>query len=243
MKKKEYILHYDMVFGNLLSVAILFFMIIFTWVIVKLTGVQVFNNVLSFLETDNFALELLLFYILMFAWMMLHEVIHAIAYQIGGANPNNIVFGIMLEKGVFYCKCREYVSKKCIMFSLLAPFFTIGVITYIAGFFINSSLLIILSIINICGASCDLMMFLFFLKQKNDIEFKELGFSSPFCLRTTDNLENKKFIGIKSISLVKDEKETFEPAEKKLTISKFSLGFCGGLIILLILLVLLSSLI
>ena len=62
-------------------------------------------------------------------------------------------------------------------------------------------------------------------------------------MRTTDNLENKKFIGIKSISLVKDEKETFEPVEKKLTISKFSLGFCGGLIILLILLVLLSSLI
>lgn len=236
MKKKEYILHYDMVFGNVLSLIILVLMVIITFVIINLNDSSVFSS----LNYDTFIWDFILFYILMFGWMILHEIIHAIAYRLNGAKKDSIVFGVALEKGVFYCKCRDYISKKCVMISLIAPFLVIGVITYVIGFLINSLFLISLSIINICGASCDLMMFVFFLKQKNDIEFKELGFSSPFCLRTSDNLENKKFIGIKDIHLVKDINETIEPPEKKITISKFSWIILTILAVMMLLILLLN---
>jgi len=233
MKKKEYILNYDMVFVTVFSIVILVLTILLTWGIIKLTGDNFFTSFFESFVGKKGGLYTFMFYVIMFLWLVLHEIIHYIAYRINGASKDNIVFGIALEKGVFYCKCREYIDKKNIMISLISPFMVIGVITYILGFVIKSGLLVSLSIVNICGAAADLMMFFFFLKQKDDVEFKEMGFSSPFCLKTTDNLENKKFLGIKDIRLVKDDKETYEAKEKKITVTKFSYIF--GLILLIIL--------
>ncbi len=228
-KKKEYILEYDMVFANILSFLLLFIMVVITGIVV----VVIYDKTIDVEIGSDSIIMFSIVFILMILWMILHEIIHDIAYQVMGAKRENIVFGARLEKGVFYCKCKEYIDKKCIMTSLLAPFVLIGVITYILGFFINSPLLIVLSIINISGASGDLMMFNFFLKQDDDVEFKELGFSSPFVLRTSKDLSNKKYLGIKSIREVKDESETQEGPEKKLTISKASWIFIIVMILLL----------
>ncbi len=236
-KKKEYILEYDLIFVNVLSIVLLAIMILLTIILFNVLPSSLVGELTrKFTEVEienNFMLLYVIFFIVMIFWMVLHEIIHSIAYQMTGAKSENIVFGVALEKGVFYCKCKEYISKKCIITSLLSPFIIIGVLTYILGFIINSSWLIILSIINISGAAGDLMMFAFFLKQKDDIEFKELGYSSPFVLRTSDNLAEKKFLGIKSIKEVTDSKETKEDPEKKLTITKPSWIF---IIIMLVLL-------
>lgn len=216
--KKEYILEYDMVFANIFSLILLILMILITAALFFLMP----SDEIDILISEKFGFTFGIFFVIMILWMVLHEIIHGIAYQVMGAKNKDIVFGASLENGVFYCKCKEYVNKKCIMTSLLAPFVLIGVVTYIIGFIINSPLLVILSIINISGASGDLMMFNFFLKQDADVEFKELGFSSPFVLRTSKDLSDKKYLGIKSIREVKDKSETEEGPEKKVTISKVS---------------------
>lgn len=236
-EKKEYILEYDMVFANVFSFLLLFLAIIVTFGIVFLFNIP--REALEIYLGENTNKYFLIFFILMILWMVLHEIIHGIAYQVMGAKSKNIVYGAAIEKGVFYCKCKEYIDKKCIMVSLLSPFILIGVITYILGFIINSPLLVILSIVNISGASGDLMMFNFFLKQDDDVEFKELGFSSPFVLRTSKNLNDKKYLGIKSIKEVKDESETKEGPEKKITISKASWIFIIVMLIVFGLLILL----
>jgi len=239
--KREYILEYDMCYISFLSIILLVFMIlltIFFLYILPPSLIGILKEKLTLITMDNhFLFTYLIFFIIMILWMVLHEIIHSMAYQIKGAKKENIVFGIALEKGVFYCKCKEYINKECIMTSLLSPFLLIGVMTYILGFIIQSPLLIILSIINISGAAGDLTIFNFFIKQNKDIEFKELGFSSPFCLKTTDNLKGKKFIGIKTIKEV-DRKETIEGPEKKLTITKESWKY----IIVLISIILIYSL-
>lgn len=232
-EKKEYILEYDMIFANVLSILLLIMAIAITGVIIILFKLP--NSFIIYID-DNSSLYFGIFFIIMIFWMVLHEIIHGIAYQVMGAKSENIVFGAAIEKGVFYCKCKEYIDKKCIMFSLISPFILIGIVTYIIGFIIKSPLLIILSIINISGASGDLMMFNFFLKQDDDVEFKELGFSSPFVLRTSKDLNNKKYLGIKSIKEVKDETETKEGSEKKVHISKASWIFIIVMLVLLILL-------
>lgn len=239
--KKEYILEYDLVFVNILSIIILLIMIGLTVFLCKIFP-KVGSNITSIINNEKFTTTYVIFLVAMILWMVLHEIIHSIGYQAMGAKRENIVFGAALEKGVFYCKCKEYIDKKCIMVSLLSPLITIGIITYILGFIINSSWLIILSIINISGAAGDIMMFNFFRKQNNDIEFKEMGCSSPFCLRTGDDLIGKKFIGIKSIKEVKDPKETQEGPEKKITISKASWGFIIGIVILMGLIIVLQFL-
>lgn len=228
--KKEYILEYDLIFANILSFILLFFMIALTAFLGRCfpkvgTLIDLINNIKT---NSSYAI----FFVVMFLWMVLHEIIHSIGYQVMGAKRENIVFGAALEKGVFYCKCKEYIDKKCIMVSLLSPLIVIGILTYIIGFIINSSWLIILSIINIAGAAGDIMMFNFFLHQNKDVEFKELGFSSPFCLRTSDELVGKKFLGIKSIREVVDENETKEGPEKKIYISKTSWIFIIVIIVL-----------
>lgn len=232
--KKEYILEYDMVFANVLSFILLFLALAITGLIVVIRG-----EIIDIEMNSSSMISFSIFFILMIFWMILHEIIHNIAYQIMGAKSENIVFGAAIEKGVFYCKCKEYIDKKCIMTSLLAPFVLIGVITYILGFVIDSPLLIALSVINISGASGDLMMFSFFLKQDDDVEFKELGFSSPFVLKTSKDLSSKKYLGIKSIREVKDESETKEGPEKKITISKASWVFIIVMVILLGLMIML----
>lgn len=230
--KKEYILEYDLVFVNVLSIIILLIMIGLTIFLCKIFP-EIGSNIISVINNDKFSTTYVIFLVAMILWMVLHEIIHSIGYQVMGAKRENIVFGAALEKGVFYCKCKEYINKKCIMFSLLSPLVIIGILTYILGFIINSSWLIILSIINISGAAGDIMMYNFFRKQNNDIEFKEMGISSPFCLRTSDDLVGKKFMGIKSIKEVNDPKETQEGPEKKITISKASWGFIIGILILI----------
>jgi len=230
MKKNEYILEYDMVFATILSVVLLVIPILLCFLLPSDFIVDDFaDNVINgTLVSDWF------FLILLILWCVLHEVIHGLAYRVMGVKGKNIVFGGYLEKGVFYCKCKEYINKKSIMVSLLAPFILIGILTFILGYVVKSSLLVKLSVCNISGAAADLMMFVFFLRQDDDVEFKELGFSSPFCLRTKKNLENKKYLGIKSIRKVKDAKETREGEEKKVTISKGTWIFLAVVMVILV---------
>lgn len=162
--------------------------------------------------------SIFIFFVIMCLWLVLHEVIHGISYVINGADYKNIKYGVVLEKGILYCKCGEYVNKKNILWSVINPFIYIGIITLIISFIIGSATLLILSIINISGACADILMFLFFLKRDKDLKFREIKDSSTFILKTTEDLSNKKFFAVKLVEELDEELE--EENDKLITISK-----------------------
>ena len=87
--------------------------------------------------------DLLLLFIFMFIWLMIHEVFHGIGFALfKEVNRKNIVFGMALEKGVFYCMCKQKICKKVIFTSLLFPVTIIGIITMILGIIINNGMLV-----------------------------------------------------------------------------------------------------
>ncbi len=215
--RKEYIIEYNMVFITILSFIIIIPLVALIVLFVKLGWCKITYD--SFVDLME-GLKFVIFFIVMILWMVLHEIIHGIAYRIGGADKNDIVFGASLENGVFYCKAKKYINKKCIMLSLLSPLVLIGIVTFIIGVIISNLWLIALSIINISGAAGDIVMFIFFLRQKDNIEFRELGFSSPAVVKTSEDITKNKYIGVKNIREVTDVSEVTEGEEKKVTISK-----------------------
>ena len=56
--------------------------------------------------------------ILYFLWMFLHEFLHGIGFSLSPSiDHKKIVYGANLEKGIFYCMCKDLISKKNIMIS------------------------------------------------------------------------------------------------------------------------------
>lgn len=166
--------------------------------------------------------------ILSIPYLILHELLHSLAYVIHGAKFNRITYGIHLEKGILCCLCKCNVSKRCILTSLLYPFIFIGIITYIIGIIINSEILVILSLINISGCSGDLVMFYDLVRLK-DFEFSEYDNPLAFGLYSNEDLSKKKLFGLKYI----ESKDTLEQNDlKKLAISKKSIYIFIGIIIL-----------
>ena len=70
------------------------------------------------------------------------------------------------------CLCKQNISKKCILISLVYPFIILGVIAYIIGIVINNNVLLMLSICNLAGCASDLILFMNFIKLK-DFEYTE----------------------------------------------------------------------
>ncbi len=214
-KDKEYFFEYKM--GIMLAVSTIisiifiigpFYIMFFLW-----EDTHLFDLFSSSAST------MIIAFVVMFLWMVLHEILHGIFYILGGAKRKNITYGAALEKGVFYCRCGEYVNKKTIMSSLMAPFTIIGVLTLIIGFLTKQWWLVLLSRINIGGAGADLCMFFFFLKRKNDVMFMEYGDSLFFSLKTSEDLENKKF---KCVKLIDKAKVPANDNKRRLVITKGS---------------------
>lgn len=160
-----------------------------------------------------------LFLILLIFYFMLHEIFHSIGYVIHGARFKNIVYGIKLEKGVFYCLCKQNISKKCIMNASMYPLFFIGILTYIIGFIFDAPLLILLSAFNISGASGDIITVIYLSKLKKDIEFSEMDNPLYFAVYADYDVSKVKHTGMNFIG-VKDNIERNDL--KKITISKTS---------------------
>lgn len=134
----------------------------------------------------------------MVPYFLLHEILHSVSYVLNGAKFKNVTYGAHLEKGVLCCLCKQNITRKNILISLLFPFVIIGVITYVIGVLINSPVLILLSIMNISGCSGDIMMFLGLSKIKG-FEYSEYDDPTSFGLYTSEDLSNKKMFGIKYV--------------------------------------------
>ena len=133
--------------------------------------------------------------ILYIPYLLLHELLHSFAYIKYGADFDNITYGMHLEKGILCCLCKQRISKKNILCSLLYPFIIICIITLLLGIIVDSSLLILLSLINITGCSGDLVMFYHLLKLKN-YEFSEYNDPMAFALYTSEDFSKLKLFGL-----------------------------------------------
>lgn len=223
--KKENMKYYtyglDMVFLNILS-------------IVLFGGVWIMVMFITRNRSDFFSGDVGFLFIYMVLWLMLHEVIHAIGFGIfPQVKKSNICFGMALEKGVFYCMCKQKISKRVILTSLMLPFTVIGVITLIIGLYINSYDLVMLSVLNIAGAVGDLVMTCYFLKVPNDVIYLDLDDCTSFTVLSNSDLDNISVKGIKlKESGVYDSSKMVSKDKRRLVISKTSYIVLGIIVIL-----------
>lgn len=159
--------------------------------------------------------------VLYFFWMFLHEFLHGIGFSFGNINRKNIVYGANLEKGIFYCMCKELISKKNIMISLMFPFVFIGVLTLFVGFVINSPILIILSLFNIAGCAGDIAMFFSFLFLPS-FSYIDLDDCTGFVLLSNSDLSKHKLFGMNLVEVGDYDNLTLAQDYKKITVSKLS---------------------
>lgn len=159
--------------------------------------------------------------VLYFFWMFLHEFLHGIGFSFGNINRKNIVYGANLEKGIFYCMCKELISKKNIMISLMFPFVFIGVLTLFVGFVINSPILIILSLFNIAGCAGDIAMFFSFLFLPG-FSYIDLDDCTGFVLVSKSDLSKHKLFGMNLVEVGNYDSLSLAQDYKKITVSKLS---------------------
>ena len=221
-KKKYYIFSLDMMFLNIFLFVLLFLVIGLTILIDKEFLID------SVIYT--FAIERLFkTFILVIGYLMLHEILHSIGYYLYGAKYKNIVYGIELEKGIFYCLCKENINKKNIMNSLMFPLFYIGIVTYILSFIMDSYYLLILSIFNISGCVGDIFTFIFMLRLDKNIEFSEFDDTTLFAIYTDKDIGKNKYLGLKYIGM-KDKLVRYEYT--KIRVSKWSYIILSGMFII-----------
>ena len=205
--KKYYLFKMDMNILNVVSLVLFALMIALTFVLYQLNIIH------------NLSYPTGLIFIFMVPYLVIHELLHSLAYVLHGADFKNITYGAHLEKGILCCLCKQNISRKNILISLIYPFIFIGVLTYIIGIIFDIPILIALSIVNITGCSGDLMMFFGFLTLKN-FEYSEYDDPIAFGLYSSEDLSKKKFFALK---YVESKKKLDIEDLSKVTISKFSI--------------------
>lgn len=224
MKREYYIFKINLKMLNI--IANLLFIFLFVMLLTFFPNIII--GFFEYSEKLNFCLVLLP--IMMFYFAM-HEIFHAIGYILYGAKLNKLTFGMELEKGVFYCLCKQDITRKNILHSVLFPFFYLGVVTLIIGLIFELPLLALLSLLNISGATADIMYFIFLIKLPKDIKFSELDDGTAFAILSDTDVSKIKHIGLDFI----EKKETIERNDfKRVKISKLSYAVLIVCIILVI---------
>ena len=214
-KKKYYLFEMNMNVLNVVSILLFILPVLLTLLFYKIGVI------------DNWNYPMGLIFILMVPYLIFHEILHSIGYVLFGAKWDRITFGAHIEKGVLCCLCKQNVSRRCILTSLLYPFVIIGVITYIIGICFDLPILTALSVVNISGCAGDLVMFFGFLPLQN-FEYSEYDDPTAFGLYSTEDLSKKKLFGLKYV----DTKSKLDIQDlKKISISKSSI-ICFIVIIL-----------
>ncbi|MEO4055358.1 DUF3267 domain-containing protein [Solibacillus sp. CAU 1738] len=114
---------------------------------------QHFTIRFSFLDTIIFSLA----YIVLIA---LHEAFHLIGFMIfGNVKYKELDYGVNLKLGIAYATTSKPLRNKAMKRALLLPFWTTGVIPSMIGFYIDSTMLVLLGAVLIAGAVGDFYMY------------------------------------------------------------------------------------
>ena len=207
MKKNYYLFKMNTGFLNGFSIVLLIMAAGIFYLIYGNDTIEVFKY--------NFGPVMLLYV----PYLILHEILHSIAYVIYGADFKNITYGAHIETGVLCCLCKQNITKKNILFSLLYPFFFIGILTLVIGIVFDFPILVILSLLNISGCAGDLVMF-YHLSKLDNYHFSEYNDPIAFGLYTKNNFSKLKMFGLDYVG----KKRVLERGDlRKIVVSKTSI--------------------
>lgn len=112
--------------------------------------------------------ELGLFFIGMFALIVLHELVHGVTWGAFCKNKwKSIRFGIMVEMLTPYCHCMEPLTPSQYIIGALMPLVITGLIPYVISYLTGNFFLMVLSMMLIIGAGGDISAMLMLLREKN----------------------------------------------------------------------------
>ncbi len=101
-----------------------------------------------------------LFTILYIVFIVLHEAFHLIGFMVFGGVPfKSLKYGLNLELGIAYATTEQPLPNHAMKRALLLPFWTTGVLPTIAGFYLNSTVLVLVGAFLIAGAVGDFAMY------------------------------------------------------------------------------------
>ncbi|WP_141904588.1 DUF3267 domain-containing protein [Lysinibacillus sp. Y5S-8] len=101
-----------------------------------------------------------LFVVLYIIFIILHEVFHLIGFMFFGKVPfKALKYGINLELGIAYATTEQPLFNHAMKKALLLPFWTTGILPTIVGFYLNSTVLILIGAFLIAGAVGDFAMY------------------------------------------------------------------------------------
>lgn len=186
IQKYYYMFKMNAVLLNVLSIILLIIVGFVFYFIYGNNSIEIFN--------DNIVLVMFLYV----PYLTCHEIVHSISYCIYEADFKNITYGAYLEKSILCCLCKQNISKRNILHSLLAPFIYLGVITLIIGIVFDIPVLVILSLSNIAGCVGDFVMF-YDLVKLNNYEFSEYNDPIAFGLYTKEDFSKLKLFGLKYV--------------------------------------------
>jgi len=198
--KNYYIFKMNLTILNVFSIILL--------IVVLGIGLLIYKN--FYKDFMDSSINMGIFLILFVLYMVFHEILHSFSYVIHGAKFKNITYGVHLEKSILCCLCKQDITKKNILLSLIYPLFFIGIVTFIISAIFKLPTLFILSIINIAGCIGDIIMFMYIVRLDKNVMYgefddptsfailsdKDLSKDKPFGLvfdRKTDKLERKDF--------------------------------------------------
>ena len=170
------------------------------------------------------------FLIAMIIYLIIHELIHGLAFMYFCKDKRNVKYGAMLEKGVLYAMCQERISKTGIIVSLLAPTIVLTCIALIPAYIFKIDLLAMLAIFNLAGATGDLMMTTFAIKIPKDSKYIDYDNVIGFYLLSKEDLSKLKSPFLKFIESGKDSDSLINKNIKSIYISKASYIIFGLLL-------------
>ena len=112
---------------------------------------------------------IILFFILYIVFIVLHEAFHLIGFMLFGGVPfKSLKYGVNLELGVAYATTDIPLPNYAMKKALLLPFWMTGVLPTLAGFYVNSTVLLLVGACLIAGAIGDFAMYKELRKYPND---------------------------------------------------------------------------
>ena len=108
----------------------------------------------------NMIIGFILFVVLYIIFIVLHEISHLLGFMLFGGVPfKSLKYGLNLELGIAYATTDQPLPNHAMKKALLLPFWTTGVLPTIVGFYLNSTVVVLVGAFLIAGAVGDFAMY------------------------------------------------------------------------------------
>lgn len=110
--------------------------------------------------------SMLLFFLCYFLLIIVHEALHGCIWGLYCKKKfQSIQFGILWKYLTPYCCCKEVLPYNAYVLGGLMPFLILGVVCYIIAILLGRFDILLLSILNVIGASGDLIIAFYLIRQ------------------------------------------------------------------------------